>query len=187
MKSLEEAELKLSEYEKETVKDNVYSENIFKELEKYKTLSGYTSLKGPGIKLTISEAKDDLNILSEQGIVDDLDLILQVISVLNASEAEAIAINNQRYTSFTEVERAGEHIEVNGVSIGSPITISAIGNQQLMESALSLNRGIIWTLKYYDYDVSLERKSEISIPKYNNIKEFKYSLPAEKEDEENEE
>ena len=63
-----------------------------------------------------------------------------MISVLNAADAEAISINDQRYTSHTEIVRAGNHIEINGVSTNSPIIIKAIGNADTLESALAIRK-----------------------------------------------
>lgn len=180
--ALDRAELKIKQYEEDKANNSAYAENIYKDLEKYRMLSGYTDVMGPGIKIEISEPSMDKKYEIEQSIVDDLDLILQTISVLNAADAEAISINEQRYTSFTEIERAGDHIEVNGVSVGSPITIEAIGDPETLESALSLKRGIVWTLEYYDYNVKLKKDKELKIPKYRKIFEFNYAKPIEMED-----
>ncbi|NLW22091.1 MAG: DUF881 domain-containing protein [Tissierellia bacterium] len=180
-RALEEAENKIKQYEKGEADNNVYVENLYKDLEKYRMLAGYVDLEGPGIVMEIHDPPADVQYGIEYSIVDDLDLILQTISVLNAAEAEAISINDQRYTAFTEIERAGNHIEVNGVSINSPIVIKAIGDPETLESALALKRGIVWTLKYYDYDVHLVKEKNVRIPKYRKLVEFVYSEPVEDE------
>lgn len=182
IKALDEAEAKIKGYEQKKADNSVYAENIYNDLEKYRMLAGYVDLEGPGIEMEIHDPNADVQFGTEQSIVDDLDLILQTISVLNAAEAEAVAINDQRYTAFTEIERAGDHVEVNGVSIGSPITITAIGDPDTLESALALKRGIVWTLEYYDYEVLLRKEKNIKIPKYRKIKEFIYSKPIESEE-----
>ena len=138
-------------------------------------------LEGPGIILEINDPPVDVQYGVEYSIVDDIDLILQTISVLNAAQAEAISINDQRYTAFTEIVRAADHIEVNGVSINSPIVIKAIGDPETLESALSIKRGIVWTLRYYNYDVNLIKDNNIKIPKYRRLVEFVYSKPVEEQ------
>lgn len=182
-RALDEAESKIKQYEKGETDDNVYAENLYKDLEKYRMLAGYIDLEGPGIIMEIQDPPSDVQFGMEYGIVDDLDLILQIISVLNAADAEAISINDQRYTSFTEIEKAGDFgIEINGVSIGSPIVIKAIGDPSTLESALALKRGIVWTLEYYgDYTVYLSQEKNIQIPKYRRLMEFIYAKPAEEE------
>ena len=105
--------------------------------------------------------------------------ILQIVSILNAAGAEAVSINDQRYTAFTEIERAGNHIEINGVSNSSPIIIKSIGNPDTLESALAIKRGIVWTLRSYDYIVHLTQDKNISIPRYRKVKDFIYAVPVE--------
>ncbi|NMB07095.1 MAG: DUF881 domain-containing protein [Tissierellia bacterium] len=181
IKALDEVEAKIKAYERGEVDNNIYAENLYKDLEKYRMLAGYVDLEGPGIILEIHDPPADVQFGIEYSIVDDLDLILQTISVLNAAEAEAISINDQRYTTFTEIEKAGDHIEVNGVSISSPIVIKAIGNSNTLESALALKRGIVHTLEYYDYTVNLVQDTNVKIPKYRKLKEFIYAKPVEED------
>ncbi len=176
---IEELENKIKEYEKGGVENDLYAENLYKDTMKYRVLAGYVDLQGPGIILEINDPPVDIQYGEGYTIVDELDLILQVISVLNAADAEAISINDQRYTSFTEVVRAGNHIVINGVPVSSPIIIKAIGNADTLESALAIKRGIVWQLRNYDYIVHLTQDQNISIPKYRKVKEFIYSSPVE--------
>jgi len=176
---IEELESKIEQYEKGGVDDNVYAENLYKDTMKYRILAGYVDLEGPGIVLEINDPPVDVQFGEGYSIIDELDLILQIVSVLNAADAEAISINDQRYTAFTEVVRAGNHIEINGVSTSSPIIIKAIGNPDTLESALSIKRGIVWALRSYDYMVHLTQDKNVSIPKYRKIKEFIYAMPIE--------
>ncbi|TJX13339.1 DUF881 domain-containing protein [Tissierella creatinini] len=176
---IEELESKIEQYEKGGVENNLYAENLYKDTMKYRILAGYVDLEGPGIILEINDPPVDVQYGEGYSIVDELDLILQVISVLNAADAEAISINDQRYTSFTEVVRAGNHIVINGVPVSSPIIIKAIGNPDTLESALAIKRGIVWQLRNYDYIVHLTQDKNISIPKYRKVKEFIYSSPVE--------
>lgn len=179
--ALNEAESKINQYERGEADTDVYVENLYKDLEKYRVLAGYVDLEGPGITLEIQDPIVDVQYGVEYSIVDDIDLILQTISVLNAAQAEAISVNDQRYTAYTEIVRAGEHIEINGVSINAPIVIKAIGDPETLESALSIKRGIVWTLRYYDYNVNLVKDNNIKIPKYRKLIELIYSEPTEEQ------
>ena len=100
IKALDEAESKIKQYEKGEADNNIYAENLYKDLEKYRMLAGYVDLEGPGVILEIQDPPADVQFGIEYSIADDLDLILQIISVLNAAEAEAISINDQRYTAY---------------------------------------------------------------------------------------
>ncbi|NLL82262.1 MAG: DUF881 domain-containing protein [Tissierellia bacterium] len=176
---IKELESKIEQYEKGGIENNVYAENLYNDAMKYRALAGYTDLVGPGILLEIHDPPVDVQYGIGYSIVDELDLILQVISVLNAADAEAISINDQRYTSHTEIVRAGNHIEINGVSTNSPIIIKAIGNADTLESALAIREGIVWQLRNYDYIVHLTQDKNITIPKYRKVNEFIYSSPVE--------
>ena len=178
-KQLEELENKVEQYEKEGISHDTYAENLYKDAMKYRMLAGYTDVHGPGIILEINDPPIDPQISDSYGIVDELDLLLQVISILNAADAEAISINDQRYTSFTEIVRAGNHIEINGVSTGAPIVIKAIGDPDTLESALNIKWGIVWQLRNYDYVVNLTQNQDIKIERYRKAKEFIYAKPVE--------
>lgn len=179
LRHIQEIETKIEQYEKGGIENDIYAENLYKDAMKYRMLSGYTDLKGQGIVLEINDPPVDIQFGEGFSIVDELDLILQVVSVLNAAEAEAISINDQRYTAFTEIVRAGNHIEINGVSTGSPIIIKAIGNPDTLESALSIKWGIVWQLRSYDYIVHLTQNNEVEIPRYRRVKDFIYASPVE--------
>ncbi len=177
-KELDDIENKIKKYEKSEANKNVYTENMYKDLEKYRMLAGYLDMEGPGVVLEINDPPMDVQFGDEYSIVDDLDIILQIISILNASEAEAISINDQRFTSYSEIVRAGDHVEINGVSVGAPIVIKAIGNPDLLESALSIKFGVVWHLEAYDYLVQLKKEKNVFIPKYRKIQEFIYAKPV---------
>lgn len=176
---VEELEAKIKQYEMSEVDKNVYAENLYNDTMKYRMLAGYLDVEGPGVVIEINDPPVDLEFGVGYSIIDELDLILQVISVLNAADAEAISINDQRYTSFTEIEKAGNHIEINGVSTSPPIVIKAIGRPETLESALNLKGGIVTILRNYDYLVQVNQEKNIVIPKSRKIKEFIYANPAE--------
>lgn len=176
---IDELEEKIKQYELNEVDKSVYAENLYNDTMKYRMLAGYLELEGPGVVLEINDPPLDLQIGDGYTIVDELHLVLMVISVLNAADAEAISINNQRYTAFTEIEKAGSHIEINGVSESSPIIIKAIGDVEKLESALNLKGGIVQYLREWDYLVQVTQEKNINIPKYKKIKEFIYANPTE--------
>lgn len=176
---IEELEAKINQYESQEVDKSVYAENLYKDTMKYRMLAGYLDLEGPGVVIEINDPPVEVQYGEDYSLVDDLELVLQVISVLNAADAEAISINEQRYTSFTEIEAAGDLIEINGSSTSSPIIIKAIGDAQKLESALNLKGGIVQWLRNYNYIVQVNKEKTIEIPKYRRIKEFIYSSPIE--------
>ena len=176
---IEELETKINQYEKGEVDKNIYAENVYNDTMKYRMLAGFSELEGPGIIMEINDPIGDLQYGIGYSIIDELEFVLQVISVLNAADAEAISINDQRYTAFTEIEKAGNHIEINGVSTNTPIVIKAIGNSQTLESALTLKGGIVQQIRDWDYLVQINQEVNVTIPKYRRNKEFIFASPVE--------
>ena len=176
---IEELETKINQYEKGEVDKNTYAESIYNDTMKYRMLAGLSELEGPGIIMEINDPIGDLQYGIGYSIIDELEFILQVISVLNAADAEAISINGHRYTAYTEIEKAGNHIEINGVSTNTPIIIKAIGNSQTLESALTLKGGIVQQIRDWDYLVQINQEVNVKIPKYRRNKEFIFASPVE--------
>ncbi|MTI49039.1 DUF881 domain-containing protein [Sporosalibacterium faouarense] len=178
---LDKLETKVKQYEKGEADKNTYVENLYKELEKYRMLAGYEDVKGPGIILKIDDTKENYQYWDgSSAVVQNYDWILQMISTLNAAGAEAISINGQRYTSFTEIEAAGNHLMINGESSTTPVIIKAIGNPENLENALRMKGRIIWIITNEDYaiDIQIDKQENVEIPKYTKIREFRYATEA---------
>lgn len=120
---------------------------------------GYRKAKGPGVEVTIIEDNlyPNVSILAE-----NTDILHDVISYLNVADAEAVEINGERYTSRSEILKVGEHINVNGISIGSPIVIRAIGDPDKLAAALELKGGILFAIEnYLGLEVSVQKREEM--------------------------
>lgn len=178
---LDNLESKLKQYEKGEAEKDVYVENLYKDIQKYRILAGYEDVQGPGIIIEINDPPAEVVYGDDSSvIVDNYDFLLQVISVINATEAEAISINDQRYTGFTEIVLAANHLEINGVSFGPPFVIKAIGKPDDLENALRIKRGLIWRMEnLLNLDIHIKQEQNIVIPKYRKIKEFRYAKPVE--------
>jgi len=120
---------------------------------------GYRKAKGPGVEVTIIEDNlyPNVSILAE-----NTDILHDVISYLNVADSEAVEINGERYTSRSEILKVGEHINVNGISIGSPIVIRAIGDPDKLAAALELKGGILFAIEnYLGLEVSVQKREEM--------------------------
>lgn len=146
---------------------------LYDEIEKFKKLAGLTDVSGKGIILTINDVSEINTKLSS--ILDNPEIILRIISVLNSSGAEAISINGQRVSAYTEVEKAGHFLQVNGVNISSPIIIKAIGDKDTVIPALNIKTGVIDILRNYKFDVVVSEDDNVIVEKINLPKDFKYA------------
>ncbi|RKD34302.1 DUF881 domain-containing protein [Thermohalobacter berrensis] len=180
IQELDKVESKLKQYEDEAAKESVYVENLTEELEKYRIFAGYEKVHGPGIIITVEDPPLEVQFGDETSvIVNNYQFLLEIISNLNAAGAEAISINGQRYTNYTEIVQVGTHVNINGVSFNPPFIIKAIGKPEILEAALRIKGGIIWYMEnMFNLDVQIKAEDNIEIPRYTKIKEFRYAKPV---------
>ncbi|MFN8670870.1 MAG: DUF881 domain-containing protein [Candidatus Sericytochromatia bacterium] len=147
-----------------------------KDLQDKMILTGFTSVIGQGVIVTINDSKKALENGDNpaNGIVHNEDL-LKITNELRSSGAEAISINENRLIANSEISCAGPTILVNKNRLTPPFEIKAIGKPDTMLSALNMRGGIIETLKFFGLEIKLEKKTEVKIPAYNGLVNFKYS------------
>jgi len=174
-------ERRLKEYELSESDENIIIKNLKNDLERYQLYTGLKPAIGPGIVITVEDP------INEDGTESDIsmimynyDIILSLINKLNASGAEAISINDQRYIATTEIYSTSNTIFINQVPTNPPIVIKAIGNTDTLEAALNMRYGIVWEMRqYYGLQVDVKREEIVDIPRYNKVIEYKYAKPIE--------
>ncbi len=161
------------ENEEAYIKKEAELERLKEELKKQMVLSGYYDVKGPGTIITI-----DADPNSYVSLAYSHPYILALISYLNNAGVEAISINGQRYTNYTEIVPVLDHININGVAMVLPLEIKAIGFSRTIEASLNFVGGIVTQLGNIGYTVEIENSPEIFINRYEGEIEFKYAVPV---------
>ncbi len=151
---------------------------LSKELEDQKIISGYYDVKGPGTIITI-----DADPNSYLSLASSHQYILALISYLNNAGVEAISINGQRYTNYTEIVPVLEHINVNGVAMVLPLEIKAIGDKATINSSLNFVGGIVSQFNQIGYTIEREDSNEIFIQSYEGERQFRYAVPITRHEE----
>ena len=144
--------------------------DISKEISENEKLMGITDVKGEGITINILDGKD---------LIHQEDLII-LIDELKNSGSQAISINDQRIINSTYIYCDGSVILIDGVKIGNPFTIKAIGNSETIYGALTRNKGYVETLKKAGIEIKIEKSDEIAIAKTNKNITSEYSLDSNK-------
>lgn len=152
---LSELQDQLSKFENARGNSDENMKLLSDEIQKLKTIAGLTDVKGKGV--IISFAKEDS--LS----VEDDDF-LQILNELRATDAQALAINNQRIIDTSEVRVAGGYIMVNGSHIIPPYQIKAIVDPDNATNALNMIGGTLEKIKVF-IDVKVEKSDSIEIDK----------------------
>lgn len=169
--------------------EDINSENeekyneLIEELDNYKIVSGVYDVKGPGIVITINDPEQSSMMgFENSNIVSNYTYILAIISNLNSAGAEAISVNEQRYTSYTEIVPVGSNfLNINGKHVVSPIQIKAIGDKRSLDSTVNFVGGVIDQMKMYGYEIDVVQSDDINITGLTNNKVFKYAEPYETE------
>ncbi len=153
---LNELQTQLSKFENARGNSDENLKLLSDEIQKMKTVAGLTKVKGRGVIVTFS--KDDA--LS----VEDNDLLF-VLNELRATDAQALAINDQRIIDTTEVRGStgGGYININGRHVLPPYVIKAIVDPDDAVNALNMVGGVFEQIKVF-VDVSVQKSDNIEIP-----------------------
>ncbi len=144
----------------------------FELLENLKRAIGLTEVSGEGLEIVLDDSpavKRQEAIATDSNLVQASD-IRDVINLLNAANAEAISINNQRIISSSAISSVGTNILVNNSHLAPPFVISAVGDGEIMLRRL-LNVNLLTEIyakrKKDDVLFEIEEKNRISVAIYN--------------------
>lgn len=98
------------------------------QLERLSLSTGTSPVRGPGVSITVDDARNADNARST---VLDSDL-QQLVNGLWEAGAEAIAINGERLTALSSIRGAGNAITVNDQSLSRPYVVQAIGDPRAL-------------------------------------------------------
>jgi uncharacterized protein YlxW (UPF0749 family) len=152
---LSELQTQVSKFESARGNSDENLKLLTDEIQKLRTIAGLTDVKGSGVIVTFA-AKDAKN-------VEDDD-ILDILNELRATDAQALAINEQRVIDTSEVRVAGDYIMVNGTHVAPPYKIKAIVDSDNAVNALNMIGGPLEQIRVF-IDVTVEKSDSIIIPK----------------------
>jgi uncharacterized protein YlxW (UPF0749 family) len=122
------------------------------------TTTGFGPVTGPGIRVTVDDAPDDL--------VRDTDL-RPLVDGLWSAGAEAIAINGQRLTARTAIRNSGDAIRVNNRSLSPPYVVLAIGDKGTLQADLmETSSGLLFrnTVEQVGFPWSMDNVDQLYLP-----------------------
>lgn len=182
---LDDLRKKVSSYEKRAAFNEGELKSFNADLSKLKKKAGLTTIEGKGLKVTLSDnpkvppGKDPNNY-----IIHDYDL-RAVVNALWQGEAEAIAVNNQRLTSFSAIRCVGTTILTNFVRLATPYEIKALGDPNKLEKSLKENKQVTLLLnnyaKTYGLKVSIKKVKNLEIPTYKGSLKVEYAQATSEE------
>jgi uncharacterized protein YlxW (UPF0749 family) len=152
------------------------------QLDDQRVIAGLTALHGPGLTITLHDGADPNDPADKSlGWTIHYQDLQDIVNVLWASGAEAIAVNGQRVGPNTAFHYAGVNILVNTASrLVGPYTISVLGNPSNLANGLAdpdqlaelKSRNRIYRLGF-----SWLRSTRLSVPAYDATFLVKYAQP----------
>lgn len=143
------------------IAENIYinfnTPNIEEQIASKEVLLGTTDVHGEGIIININDGND---------LIHQEDIVILLDELKNAG-AEAISVNEQRIISNTYVYCDGSVILIDGVKIGNPFVIKAIGDSETIYGAITRNKGYVATLTKDGIQVDVQKSEELEISKTN--------------------
>lgn len=145
-----------------------------------KSISGHLALEGPGITIKMYDNPEEEIVGQDvnDDVIHDVD-VLNILNDLRIAGAEAISINGERVVTSSELKCRGPVIGINGVSIGTPFIISAIGEPKLLMASVNAPGTYGDALKnIFAIGFETQEQDELYIPAYSGSFEFKYAKPV---------
>lgn len=160
-KELNQKQDKVLKNEKDLAKEAQVFLNIAEDTEKYRMFLGKVKVKGKGVKITLSDGAYDPKEDNVNNYLVHEHHVFKVVNELYISGAAAVAINGQRLTSHSYIICNGPVITVDGVPHPAPFIITAIGEPDVLSSALNLSGGVKDQLVNDNLVFTLEKVNEI--------------------------
>lgn len=180
----EDLNKKLEEYRVASTKSDDTVKLMKQDLDEANILAGLSKVKGKGITVYLDDTAviDEINEASgyynpNVYVIHDTDII-SVINELAAAGAEAFSVNGQRIIATTAIRCVGPVIQINGINLSAPYTISAIGEPITLKGALRLRGGIVSEMQSAKIDVTIEEHDEIIIPAYDRVLKYLHATPV---------
>jgi uncharacterized protein YlxW (UPF0749 family) len=140
-------------------------------------VAGLTAVTGPGIEVILLDTDDTpvSEFVTRRLNGDDL---LKVVNELRVAGAEAIALNDERLISQSEIVTAGNGIMANQKRVIRPYRFVAIGEAAVLARALKAKGGILENLQFYGTRATITHKRSLRVPAYHGRIDLRHARPA---------
>jgi uncharacterized protein YlxW (UPF0749 family) len=168
--------------EDESARRSSAAQEVKAQLDEQKTYAGLAPLHGPGLTVLLHDGADPNSSTDHSlGWTIHYQDLQDIVNVLWASGAEAIAVNGDRIVPSTAFHYAGVNILVNNASrLTGPYTVIALGDPPALANGIG-NPDQLAELKsrnrIYGQGFSWLRSTRLSVPVYDAPFLVKYAQP----------
>jgi uncharacterized protein YlxW (UPF0749 family) len=155
----------LMDFEKQSTGTSQAMKDMQTRLEDERILAGVTPVTGPGVTVTLMDGAGSGSDV-EQVLTHDWN-VRSVMNEMFTAGAEAMSINGYRVVATSAVTCQGPVVTVNNHRLGAPFKIEAIGDPSTLQSALTIQGGILDLLRANGLQVSDPQiESNITMPAF---------------------
>lgn len=156
-------EAEIAELESARLDNSAAGQGVANALQRAQTVVGPMPVAGPGVVVTLEDAKVESPESTDKVLAIDLQ---QVVNGLWQAGAEAISVNGQRLTPLTAIRQVDLVPQVNYRPVSSPYTIEAIGDSSPLTNQLSNGATADWlrtmATQGPSYDVGVDDSLKLS-------------------------
>jgi uncharacterized protein YlxW (UPF0749 family) len=131
-------------------------------------LAGTARAHGPGIRITIADPGSKVT----------APVLLDAIQELRDAGAEAIQVNNVRIVASSHFSLGASGIEIDGRSVSSPYTLTAIGDPPTMASAMEIPGGLSENVRQLGATIAITQQQELTVGALRPLSEPRYARPV---------
>jgi uncharacterized protein YlxW (UPF0749 family) len=131
-------------------------------------LAGTAPARGPGIRMTIDDPARKVT----------APVMLDALEELRDAGAEAVQINSVRVVASSSFGESAGGVQVDGVTVGSPYRILAIGNPQTLGAAMEIPGGISETVRQLGATVRVVQDKSLAVTALQTPRRPRYARPV---------
>jgi uncharacterized protein YlxW (UPF0749 family) len=144
--------------------------------------AGLVAMHGPGVEVTLRNGVAGPGAGAQTGYLINFQDVQDVVNLLFAQGAEAIAVNGRRITPLSSFSGSeGQVVIDQGPPLSSPVTISAIGDRNRMQDALADQSQLPDVrAREVQFQIQLDFRGspDISVPAYDSSLQIPYVSPT---------
>jgi uncharacterized protein YlxW (UPF0749 family) len=136
--------------------------------EELSILAGAVPVTGPGIRVTVTEGRQHV----------DVDSVLDTIEELRSAGAEAMQVNGKvRLVAQSSVQATPSGLQIDGVDVRSPYVFDVIGDPHTLQGALSLIDGPISEFEDSGATVDVQEEKALDITAIHKPTSSQFAQP----------
>lgn len=171
LKEIQKSKDFIKSEEDENIKDKEALEELRSKVKSLRVPLGYEEIQGAGIIISIDSPDGE----KLSGIMEEKKFFISLLNNIRLYGGEAISINGERIGPYTEIAKAGNHININSTPVAPPYEIKVVGDPRRLTRNINDENIIIGMMVgVYDMKVSIKLSSEISIPPLGSEKNLIY-------------